>query len=158
MATSEENGRLTAKQEEAVELRAAGLGTTAVAGKLHVNRSTLNRWMTLPAFRAAYLQRRQELHEAFAGQLIGTVHAALDLVQKAIQAGDLRAASHVLSWVPKSLVEDWLRGDDEPGGLSQSEVIDQVNALFAAVDQVAPDKADEIKARALLLIQKGGEL
>ena len=65
-----------------------------------MNRQTISQWRNGHAgFQAAFNQRRHELWEAVSERLRTLLPAALDVVERAIASGDLKAALGVLKAV-----------------------------------------------------------
>lgn len=88
---------LSAQQEAAADLLAAGSNLTDLAVKIGVSRQTASEWANRnPAFQAAVNRRRQELWDVMTDRLRSLQPKALDVLEKAFGEGNLRAALEVL--------------------------------------------------------------
>jgi hypothetical protein len=89
--------KLTAQQQRAIDHLITGETVTAVAGEVHLYRSTVHRWLREDSvFQAAYNQRRSELQEAYATRILSLADRAIATVEDAVVNGDVRASLKVL--------------------------------------------------------------
>lgn len=88
MTKSDETRRISARQERAVELLAAGVTITRAAREIGVSRQTLSVWANHnPFFKAALNERRADAWRSGQDGLRSLVHAALGAVARGL-AGD----------------------------------------------------------------------
>jgi hypothetical protein len=84
-------------QEMVLDRLLAGDTVTAAAVAAGVDRSSVHRWFRSDAhFRAAWNRRRRELRDAAAARLMSLARRALDVIEKAVEAGDTGIALAVL--------------------------------------------------------------
>jgi hypothetical protein len=88
---------LSPQQETAIDLLAVGKTVTQVSAEVGVARQTVSEWLNhQPGFQAAFNQRRQELWDAVSDRLRSLLPKALDVLDQAIDRGDLKAALEIL--------------------------------------------------------------
>src|SRR5712664_2745053 len=91
--------RLTMEQLNAIDLLILGQMDHAVAATVGVARETVSRWRLNPYFVAAMNKARQALWSAAHDRLRGLVTQSVDIVEKSLGDGDLKAAIEVLKIV-----------------------------------------------------------
>ena len=88
-----------ARRERALQLLLAGTAVYETARTIGVAVRTVQRWRTNPHFQAEFNRRRLELHESAQTRLHGMTHKAIDVLAKAINDGNLKAAIELLKIV-----------------------------------------------------------
>ncbi len=98
IATVESTAReLTPQQEVVLAALLTGKTVTTAAGEAGIARQTVHRWLASDAdFIAAHNRGRRELANAHAVRLLALCGGALDVLEGAIQGGDVKAALAVL--------------------------------------------------------------
>jgi hypothetical protein len=94
-----------------VELFLMGRRVEDVAKELRVNRTTVWRWRRDPKFRRYLHDLRWDRNRAWRNKMDHLIELAAVEVEKAILAGDLKAAMEVFKRIPQHIQE-------EPSGLS----------------------------------------
>jgi hypothetical protein len=85
---SEGNGhKLTSKQEAVIAALLTESSCAAAAAKAGVGKTTLFRWMQLPAFRAAYRRARRELVESAIGRIQASTGQAVETLLAVARQG-----------------------------------------------------------------------
>jgi len=88
---------LTGQQEAVLAALLTGNTITAAASDAGIARQTVHRWLTADAaFIAAYNAERRELANTHAVRILAMCGAALDVLESAMQGGDVKAALAVL--------------------------------------------------------------
>jgi len=88
---------LTPQQRRAIPLLIAGQSVSDTASTIGVDRRTLQRWRNNnPHFQAEYNRQRTELYDTAQLRLHGMVHKAIDVLGKALEDGNLKAAIELL--------------------------------------------------------------
>jgi len=77
----------------------SGSTLESAAGAARVNRGTLRRWLTLPAFREALQQGQNEVLQTVTGRLVGAFSAALDVLTGDLQSSDARTRSRAAACI-----------------------------------------------------------
>ena len=92
--------RLSIEQQNAIDLLIQGKPDHEVAAAVGVVRETVTRWRhENPYFVAELNRQRKALWGAAHERLRGLVYKAVDIVEQAIEAGDLKAAVEILKAV-----------------------------------------------------------
>lgn len=92
--------RLAIEQQNAIDLLIQGKPDHAVAAAVGVARETVTRWRhENPYFVAELNRQRKAVWGTAQERLRGLVHKAVDILEKALEAGDLKAAVEVLKAV-----------------------------------------------------------
>jgi DNA-directed RNA polymerase specialized sigma24 family protein len=115
MQNDRENGNeaLAVEQQTALELLLLGKSVAETAKTAGVGRSTVHRWLKHdPAFRAAYNEWHDQLKESSRSRLLMLTDKATDALEKALEAGDARAALQLLKGM--GLIKDQPAGPTEP--------------------------------------------
>jgi hypothetical protein len=90
------SSRLSEEQKNAIPLLLQGMTDHAVAAQVGCARETVSRWRLNPFFVATLNQERKDLWEAAHQRLRGLVHKSIDILEKALTAGDAKAAMELL--------------------------------------------------------------
>jgi len=88
-----------ARQQRAIELLITGTSVTDTAKSVGVDPRTLRRWQVDPHFQAEFNRQRLNIHESAQLRLHGMTHKAIDVMAKALNDGNLRAAIELLKIV-----------------------------------------------------------
>jgi transposase-like protein len=128
---------LSPQQETAVDLLSVGKSITEVAKEVGVSRQTISQWRNGHAgFQAAFNQRRHELWEAVSERLRTLLPAALDVVERAIANGDLKAALSVLKAVglhDLAPPDGPIHPQDVESKIKEEEAVRNERGLFATL-------------------------
>jgi transposase-like protein len=88
---------LAAPQQATLELLLMGKSIAETARTAGVSRMTIHRWLKHdPVFRATYNQWHEQLQESCRSRLQSMTDKAADALEKALEAGDARAALQLL--------------------------------------------------------------
>ena len=87
---------LSSSQETALRGLLSGETVSAAAKTANVNRSTVHRWLKDPDFLAALNSYRSELRDTQHHRLARLASKAIDVVEQALEDGDIRAALALL--------------------------------------------------------------
>jgi len=88
---------LTAQQEAVLTALLMGTSVTAAAGEAAISRQTVHRWLANdPEFISAYNRGRHELANSHATRILAMCGGALDVLESAIAAADVKTALAVL--------------------------------------------------------------
>ena len=90
---------INAQKQRAILLLLEGATITKTAETIGVDRSTMHRWLREPKFIAERNRRAKEAREACQERLRHLAGAAVEVVGKAVEAGNLRAALSLLKIV-----------------------------------------------------------
>ena len=90
---------INAQKQRAILLLLEGATITKTAETIGVDRSTMHRWLREPKFIAERNRRAKEAREACQERLRHLADAAVEVVGKAVEAGNLRAALSLLKIV-----------------------------------------------------------
>lgn len=90
---------LSVQQSKALTMLIAGTSVTEAADTLKIDRRTLQRWRKNPHFQAEFNRQRLELQESSQLRLHAMTHKAIDVMGKALNEGNLRAAIELLKIV-----------------------------------------------------------
>lgn len=93
---SDKNGQLTPQQETALDLILAGQSDREVAAAVKRRRQTICEWRHDPVFEAALNTRRSEIWGHSIDRLRGLLPKALDVLEEALDKGDVRTAWRVV--------------------------------------------------------------
>ena len=93
---SDTTGQVTPQQETALDLILAGQSDREVAGAVNRTRQTICEWRHDPVFAAALNTRRTELWGHSIDRLRGLLPKALDVLEGALDKGDVRTAWRVV--------------------------------------------------------------
>src|SRR4029453_8873154 len=92
-----QHATLSIEQHNAIDLLILGHTDQAVAEQIGVARETICRWRNEnPSFMAELNRRRKEVWQMAHERLRGLVGKAIDIVEKALNADDVKAALAVL--------------------------------------------------------------
>ncbi len=117
---AENESGLTVAQENVIAALLTGKSMTAVAHHAGVHRDTIANWLRDDAaFLAAFHRARREQAEEHTMRLTALVSHALDVVEGAVAAGDVRAALTVLKGAGV------LRGEQPPIGPDTAEEVQE---------------------------------
>jgi len=98
--TGEQKGdgeKLPEKQEAALDLLRMGITVAETARTTGVSRRTIYHWLRHdPVFGAAYNQWHDEMEKSAQSRLLMMTEKAMDALEKALEAGDARAALQLL--------------------------------------------------------------
>jgi len=95
--TEQDNLRqLSPKQEKALQSLLLGDSATDAAAAVGVHRTTLHRWQQDPTFQAAMNRERLDLRSSANARLQNMQEKAIEVVDKALDGGDVRSALSVL--------------------------------------------------------------
>jgi hypothetical protein len=125
---------LTPVQRRAIALRVQGLDITAIAREVGRSRSAVSRWLSQDPLVVLELERQVwDMQQAELQRFAGLRWKALQVVETAIENGDVRAALAVLRQAPRS------SGQDHKDGrvVRSTEAIDSSAAGTAARDREA---------------------
>jgi hypothetical protein len=134
--------KLTSKQEALIAALLTEPNHLAAARKAGVGKSTLQRWLHLPEFRAAYRRARQELVEGAIGRVQAAtgqaVEILLDVARNGRRDGDrVRAANSLLDHAFRGLTDaDLLNGEPRAGETALMKTTDIVQILAARLRQL----------------------
>ncbi|MGD0387470.1 MAG: helix-turn-helix domain-containing protein [Tepidisphaeraceae bacterium] len=91
------DGELPEKQEAALDLLRMGITVAETARTTGVSRGTIYHWLRHdPVFQAAYNRWHDEMEKGAQSRLLMMTEKAMDALEKALEAGDARAALHLL--------------------------------------------------------------
>lgn len=117
--SADEFNSLSPRQQIAIDVLAAGRTQKEAADAADVTRETVNRWKRVPAFTAALNARLAEHRRANGIKAMSVTTRAIEVIEEAIDGGDVRAA------------RDWIRlvgvdriADTEIGPTDADEIID----------------------------------
>jgi len=92
--------RLSVDQHKAIQLLLSGRTINETAAMIGKSRDTVSRWKNeSPIFIAALNERRQELLEGIQNRLHSMVSKAVDVMEKELDNGNLKAATELLKLV-----------------------------------------------------------
>ena len=134
--------KFTRKQEALIEALLTEPTSAAAAAQVGINRSTLYRWLKIPAFRAAYRRARRELVEAAIGRIQGTTgeaaEALVNVIRQGRRDGDrVRAATVLLDYALRGLATaDLLHGEQETEEQPPLDSGDVVRLLASRLQQL----------------------
>jgi hypothetical protein len=134
--------KLGRKQEALIAALLTEPTHAAAAAKAGVSEATLQRWLHLPGFRAAYRQARRELVERAVGRIQAATGQAVDtllaVAKDGAKDGDrVRAAVALLDHAFRGLTAaDALHGEREAGDASPVDAGDVVRLLAARLRQI----------------------
>ena len=122
-------GQLTPEQETALDLILAGQSDREVACEVNRTRQTICEWRHNPVFAAALNTRRTELWGHSIDRLRGLLPKALDVLEGALDKGDVRTAWRVVELA--SMREDKglgpsTIGPTSPEGVAAEQVMDSL--------------------------------
>jgi predicted transcriptional regulator len=105
--------KLPAEQQTALELLVSGKSVAETARLAGVGRATVFRWLKNdPEFGAAYNQWHEQLREGCQSRLMKLTEKATDALEKALEAGDARAALQLLKGM--GMIKERKVGPTEP--------------------------------------------
>jgi hypothetical protein len=146
--------KLGRKQEALIASLPTEATHAAAAAKAGVSEATVQRWLHLPGFQAAYRKARRELVEAAVGRVQAATGHAVDTLLAVAKNGAkdsdrVRAAVALLDYGFRGLADaDTLHGDRDAGVASTMDTADVVQLLAGRLRQVdAADLAAGEKAR-----------
>jgi hypothetical protein len=146
--------KLDRKQEALIAALLTEPTHAAAAANAGVSEATVQRWLRLPGFTAAYRQARRELVEAAVGRVQAATGQAVDtllaVAKDGAKDGDrVRAAVALLDYGFRGLADaDTLHGDPGIAVVSTMDTADVVKLLAARLRQIdAADLAAGDKAR-----------
>ena len=109
---------LTPSQEAALQALLIGNTVTAAAQASGVDRTTVHRWLKSdPEFRAAYNRKRMEMRQAQESKLLAIADLAIDTLDSAVRAGDVRAAIAVAKGLGLLTGTSPRIGEDDPDAI-----------------------------------------
>lgn len=88
-----------ARWQRAIQLLLAGTSVTQTAKDVGVDDRTLRRWRVNPHFQAEFNRQHVQMYESAQLRLQGMTHKAIDVMAKALNDGNLRAAIELLKIV-----------------------------------------------------------
>ena len=88
---------LNLQKQKAIQLGLAGKTVTQIAELLHVDRSTVHRWLKDPRVIAAKNRLTLEMWEASHSRLQALMGKSIDVLEKQLDSGNLKAALAVLN-------------------------------------------------------------
>ena len=134
--------KLGRKQEALVAALLTEPTHAAAASKAGVSEATLQRWLHLPEFQAAYRQARRQLVEGAVGRIQAATGQAVDTLLAVAKSGAkdadrVRAAVALLDHAQRGLTAtDALHGEREAGGDSPIGTADVVRLLAGRLRQL----------------------
>jgi len=87
---------LATEQQVVLEGLVVGKSVTEISQSAGVGRATIYRWMKDPTFRAAFNQWHEQMLESGRSRLLMMVDKAANSLEKALEAGDAKAALELL--------------------------------------------------------------
>jgi len=121
---------LAAEQQTALELLLLGKSVAETAKSAGVARQTVHRWLKHDAtFRAAYNEWHDQLKESSRSRLLMLTDKATDALEKALEAGDARAALQLLKGM--GLIKDEPAGPTDPQEVKKSMEMEEKRRKIA---------------------------
>jgi hypothetical protein len=134
---STNTGKLTRKQESLIAALLSEKTHASAASKAGISLATLQRWLNVPAFKAAYRQARRALVEAAVGQLQGAASDAVEALKRSMTCGrpadETRAALGVLDHAVKAV--------------ELLDLAERVEELEALVKELTDGEADQSRGQ-----------
>jgi hypothetical protein len=130
------------KREQAIAALLTEPTQAQAAAKAGISEATLQRWLNLPEFRAAYRKARRRLVEGAVGRIQAATGQAVDTLLEVARGGAkdgdrVRAAVALLDHALRGLPDaDDLHGRPEPGDASAMAAGDVAQVLAARLRQV----------------------
>ena len=107
---------LTESQNQAIQLLLQGMSISDVATAVGRERTTLYRWLQQPKFLAERNRLAKETFDASRARLHSLANQAINVVERRVKAGDLKASMHVLKMTGLATAEK-LDGETDEGRL-----------------------------------------
>ncbi|MGD0766763.1 MAG: helix-turn-helix domain-containing protein [Tepidisphaeraceae bacterium] len=124
------NEGLAVEQQTALELLLLGKSVAETAKSTGVSRQTVHRWLKHDAtFRAAYNEWHDQLKESSRSRLLMLTDKATDALEKALEAGDARAALQLLKGM--GLIKDEPAGPTDPQEVKKSMEMEEKRRKIA---------------------------
>jgi hypothetical protein len=121
---------LSPAQEAALAALVAGQSVTATAAAVGVARCTVHAWLRDDyAFKAAYNRGRKDLHAIFHARLMSLAAKAAGCVERALDAGDARAALALLRGLGLLTGAPAAVGSDDPQVLEDQAGVELLMCL-----------------------------
>ena len=151
--------KLVRKQEALIAALLTEPTHAAAAAKAGVSEATLQRWLHLPEFRAAYRQARRQLVEGAVGRIQAATGQAVDTLLAVARGGAkdadrVRAAVALLDHALRGLTAaDALHGAREAGGdapMGTAEVVRLLGARLRQLDAAELPTGEKARLTAAL--------
>lgn len=115
---------LGVEQQTALELVLTGKSIAETARSAGVSRVAIYRWLKHDAaFQAAYKQWHDQLQESCRSRLQALTHKATDALEKALEAGDARAALQLLKGM--GMIKERMPGPTDPEEVEKILALDE---------------------------------
>lgn len=103
-----------ARWQQAIQLLLSGTAVNQTAREVGVAERTLRRWRTNPHFQAEFNRQRCQMYESAQLRLQGMTNKAIDVLAKALNDGNLRAAIELLKIVGISSAASKIETETDP--------------------------------------------
>ena len=103
-----------ARWQRAIQLLLSGTSVTQTAKEVGVDDRTLRRWRVNPHFQAEFNRQRFQMYESAQLRLQGMTQKAIDVLAKALNDGNLRAAIELLKIVGVGNITASLDAETDP--------------------------------------------
>ncbi len=134
---------LAVEQRAALELLLMGKSLTESAKSAGVARATVYRWIKSdPVFRARYNEWHDLLHESSRSRLLSLTDKATDAVEKALEAGDAKAALQLLKGM--GMLREFAPGPTDPAEVKRMGELEKRRRKSAMERQERQVKAGEM--------------
>jgi len=138
-----ELARLGVEQQAALELLLTGKSIAETARSAGVSRMAIWRWMKHDAaFQAAYNQWHDQLQESCRSRLQALTDKATDALEKALEAGDARAALQLLKGM--GMIKERTPGPTEPEEVEKILAMDEKRRELRIRREKARLREDEL--------------